>query len=308
MKICWPSSRSNSLGTKSTTQQYEISHCLRQKILKSLAHSSVAEQATNPTELLKAPIIITIVTEGIKTCIFLFKINAGGWWRCTWQLITYFNIILKAGTCEFVEDLQSWLRQWISAQLTDRSDLQVIKELRLIGHILRMACHPIDLNLALTQILVGLQSSAVTADCSGEENCLRTTLDYLSKSYKQLVLFDVGANQGQWSTCSTTTIYIFWTQLQTRIKTQNNATNSWKFWPQVYMCLINMIGVAQKQPQLFVSNQSSEMAIPNRGGPHGEHEHLKTRRQGMTMPKQSCFKDWLFKTNTRLSLKARKLW
>ncbi|WP_413441554.1 FkbM family methyltransferase [Synechococcus sp. MIT S1220] len=187
-----------------------------------------------------------------------------------------------------VEDLQSWLRQWISAQLTDRSDLQVIKELRLIGHMLRMACHPIDLNLALTQVLLGLQSSAVTADCSGEENCLRTTLDYLNKSCKQLVLFDVGANQGQWSTMaaqhhSQIDLHLFEPNYKLESKLKNNATQFMNNADSRSNCVINMMGISsRKQAELFVSNQSSEMATTNRdsGLLYGDHEHfeIKTSR------------------------------
>ncbi len=168
-------------------------------------------------------------------------------------------------------DAIKFLNNVFCSTLAETNDYKNInEEIRSLGHFLRI-CSYEDENLKclLSELISGLHSQALTLESSGEKQTLKNIISYLkSNRHENLVIFDIGANIGEWSnvalenTEASLDLHAFEpnTELISQLKVQlNDASQERKFSTRIYINNAGVANVTGKIP-LYVHGNNHELS------------------------------------------------
>ena len=153
---------------------------------------------------------------------------------------------------------------------------QTTKDLRVLGNAIRIASQSnSDIRYAVSEIILGLDAGALKLEASGEISCLKEVCRYIASRKRIPIIFDIGANKGEWSkqvvnNLETFSIHLF--EPNKSIKNQLTTTIQSAIQKKGIQSSahINMHGIGNTdKADLFISDLSDEMAstVLDRGKP-----------------------------------------
>lgn len=177
---------------------------------------------------------------------------------------------------ESVTSLIDLLSVFISTHCEQFGAAQTRLDLRLLGNAIRIASQANqDISYAATQLTWGINAGALDLFSSGETSFLKEACKYIRKTSEAPIIFDIGANKGEWSAevianIDSFSLHIFEPNTSMQGELSNTIKTSMKSTNQKATAHINMLGIAKEGKNiLYVNNASNEQAttVLNSGEP-----------------------------------------
>ena len=177
------------------------------------------------------------------------------------------SVIKKENKEASVQTLSQIIHSLISTHSEKNGALETRKDLRLLGNSLRLATQSnADISYALREIMWGINADALHFEESGERSCFKEACRYLKSKNKASVIFDIGANKGEWSkeviaNLDKFELHLFEPNKSLESELIENIKESLVNSSSQNSAHINMLGIGDLGTKvLFVNNSSNEQA------------------------------------------------